>query len=294
MADASHTPPTRISLLALDVDGTLVTDANEVSPETRVAVQRAEREGLAIVLATGRRYRTTRSAMGQLGFRLPAVCLGGALVKSASGETLHSEPFSRSQVKRLLGLARRRGQALILQRDSGGGGPDFVIDANPSWNGPTRYYAEVGGDSGAKNSAPERTGFDDILVVGTFGDEDELRELERDFAASGEFATVLVESKRTPGFYLETILGHVDKWASVRRFAALAGFDEGGICAVGDAANDLPMIRGAAYGVAMGNADPVVKQAADWITGSNEDNGVAALVDRLLDRPERRRSARTS
>lgn len=284
MVDPSHIPPNGIWLLALDVDGTLVTDANEVLPETRAAVHRADREGLAVVLATGRRYRTTRRAMDQLGLELPAVCLGGALVKSAAGETLHSEPFTAAQVKRLLDLARRRGQALILQRDADGrGGPDFVIDAKPSWNPPTRYYAEFGGDSGAAHPAPERTALDDVLVLGTFGEMDELRELETDFAAPGEFATVLVESKRTPGWYLETILGHVDKWASIRRFAALAGIDEGAICAVGDAANDLPMIRGAAFGVAMANADPVVKQAADWITDSNESNGVAALVDRLLE-----------
>ena len=295
MVDPSHIRRNGVSLLALDVDGTLVTEANEVLPETRTAVQRADRAGLAVVLATGRRYRTTRGAMDQLGLELPAVCLGGALVKSAAGETLHNEPFSSSQVERLLGLARRRGQALILQRDSDGrGGPDFVIDARPSWNPPTRYYAQVGGDSGAADLAPEGTAFDDVLVVGTFGEKHELRELEMDFAESGEFATVLVESKRTPGYYLETILGHVDKWASIRRFAALAGIDEGAICAVGDAANDLPMIRGAAYGVAMGNADPVVKQMADWITDSNEENGVAALVDRLLDGSERCGKARTS
>ena len=286
MVDLSHLsriPHNGISLLALDVDGTLVTQANEVLPETRAAVQRANREGLAVVLATGRRYRTTRRAMDQLGLELPAVCLGGALVKSASGETLHSEPFSSSQVERLLGWARRRGQALILQRDSDGrGGPDFVIDAKPSWNAPTRYYAQAGGDSGAEDLAPETPAFDDILVVGTFGEKEELRELQTDFAASGEFATVLVESRRTPGYYLETILGHVDKWASIRRFARLAGIGEGTICAVGDAANDLPMIRGAAYGVAMGNADPVVKQAADWTTGSNQENGIATLVERIL------------
>ncbi len=280
MADA---PRNRISLLALDVDGTLVTDANEVLPGTRVAVHRALREGLAVVLVTGRRYRTTRYAMDQLGLQLPAVCLGGALVKSELGETLHSEPFSPSQVDRLLGMARRRGQALILQRDSAGrGGPDFVVDEGLPWNLPTRYYADAGGESGTTDPAPERTGYDDVLVVGTFGDRDELRRLEMDFAASGEFTTVLVASQRTPGWYLETILGRVDKWASLRRFAALSGIDEGSICALGDAANDLPMIRGAAFGVAMGNADPVVKAAADWITGSNQEGGVAALVDRLL------------
>ena len=267
----------------MDVDGTLVTDADQVSPETRAAVHRAGREGLAVVLATGRRYRTTRRVMDQLRLKLPAVCLGGALVKSDLGETLHSEPFSSSQVARLLALARRRDQALILQRDSEGrGGPDFVVDARSSWNPPTRYYVKLGGENGAQDSVPERTGYDDVLVVGTFGDRDELRELQADMATSGEFATVLVEAKHTPSWYLETILGGVDKWASIRRFAAAKGIGEDAICAVGDAANDLPMIRGAAFGVAMGNADPAVKRAADWITDSNEENGVASLVDRLL------------
>ena len=153
------------------------------------------------------------------------------------------------------------------------------------WNAPTRYYAEVGGDCGRADPAPERSGHDDVLVVGAFGDRDELRELEDDINEAGDYATVLVESKRTPGWYLETILGHVDKWFGIQRFAASAGIDPTAVCAVGDAANDLPMIRGAAFGVAMGNADPVVKQAADWTTGSNQGNGVAALVDRVLGLP---------
>lgn len=273
----------RISLLAIDVDGTLVTEDNRVLPETCAALHRAHREGLPLVLATGRRYRTTRQAMDQLSLRLPAVCLGGALTKSTAGDTVHSEPFSVGQVEHLLALARRRGQALILQRDADSrGGPDFLVDAGVQWNAATRYYADVGGDSGRPDTMPERSGPDDILVVGAFGDRDDLRELEDDINEAGDYATVLVESKRTPGWYLETILGHVDKWSGIRRFAASAGLDATAVCAVGDAANDLPMIQGAAMGVAMGNADPVVKQAADWTTGSNQENGVAALVGRIL------------
>lgn len=275
--------PMRISLLAIDVDGTLVTEDNRVLPETRAALRRAHREGLPLVLATGRRYRTTRQAMVQLSLNLPAVCLGGALTKSQAGDTIHSEPFAVGQVEQLLALARRRGQSLILQRDADGrGGPDFVVDAGVAWNEPTRYYADVGGDSGRPDPTPERSGHDDVLVAGAFGDRDDLRELEDDINDSGDYATVLVESKRTPGWYLETILGHVDKWFGIRRFAASAGLDATAICAVGDAANDLPMIRGAAFGVAMGNADPLVKEAADWTTDSNQRNGVATLVGRIL------------
>ena len=221
--------------------------------------------------------------MAQLSLSLPVVCLGGALTKSKAGHTIHSEPFAVDQVEQLLALARRRGQSLILQRDADGrGGPDFVVDAGVAWNEPTRYYADVGGDSGRADSTPERAGHDDILVVGAFGDRDDLCDLEDAINDSGDYATVLVESKRTPGWYLETILGHVDKWFGIRRFAASAGIDATAVCAVGDAANDLPMIRGAAFGVAMGNADPIVKQAADWTTDSNQENGVASLVGRIL------------
>lgn len=277
--------PARISLLAIDVDGTLVTDGNRVLPTTRAAVRRARRRGLPVILATGRRYRTTRGAMQQLSLRLPAVCLGGALAKSRAGRTIYSQPFTLGQVGQLLTLARRRRQSLILQRDADGrGGPDFVVDASVRWNEPTRYYADAGGDSGRADSTPERAGHDDVLMAGAYGDHDDLRQLEDDINDSGDYATVLVESKRTPGWYLETIPGRVDKWSGIRRFAASAGLDATAICAVGDAANDLPMIRGAAFGVAMGNADPAVKQAADWTTGSNQENGVATLVDLILGR----------
>jgi len=285
MAVLPDNRPDGIVLLAIDVDGTLVTDADQVLPATREAVQRARRQGLSVVLATGRRYRTTQRVMDQLGTRLPVVCLGGALTKSADGETLDSEPFAASQIELLLGLARRRGVTLILQRDSHRlGGPDFVVDAGVRWNPETRYYVDMGGDGVHADPTPEQTGYHDILVVGAFGGERRLAALEEDFATCADgFATVLVRSQRTPGWYLETILGHVSKWSALKRVADGLGIDEASICAVGDAANDLPMIRGAGFGVAMGNAAEVVKAAADWVTGSNEEGGVASLVELLVD-----------
>lgn len=275
--------PSGIALLAIDVDGTLVTEANQVLPGTREAVRRAQGGGLEVVLATGRRYRTTQRVMEQLGLSLPAVCLGGALTKSAAGETLHSEPFAAKEVDALLRHARGRGLPLILQRDSDGrGGPDFVVDAGVPWNEETEYYVRVGGESGSTDRAPERTGYDDILVVGAFGSREELAGLERDFIGDGAFATVLVPSKRTPGWYLETILGHVSKWTGLQRLAAHSGVSESAVCAVGDAANDLPMIRSAGFGVAMGNASPEVKEAADWVTGSNDEGGLVPLIELLV------------
>ena len=110
-------PRRSIGLLAVDIDGTLVADGDRVSDRTRDAMRRA-RAHLAVVLATGRRYRTTRKVMDTLGLALPAVCLGGALTKSANRETLHSAPFRPAQIDALVDFARQRELALVLQRDA--------------------------------------------------------------------------------------------------------------------------------------------------------------------------------
>ena len=273
-----------ISLLAIDVDGTLVTDENRVSEPTKDAMHRAHEAGLGLVLATGRRYRTTRRVIDEIGLPLPAVCLGGALTKHADGRTLHAEPFEAGQVERLLELARHRGLALILQRNSDElGGADYLVDSVPPWNAETHYYVEAGGATAAAESAPEDAA-GEVLVVGCFGEHAPLAGFQRDVAREhgDEFASVLVRSQRTPGWYLETIMGHVSKWSALARFASGAGIPNDAVCAVGDALNDLPMIREAALGVAMGNADPEVKAAADWTTAGNGEHGVAVLIDRLL------------
>ena len=273
-----------IALLAIDIDGTLVAEGDHVSPTVRSAV-RAASDDLTVVLATGRRYRTTRLAIEQIGLPLPVICLGGALTKDAGGETLHCEAFAVAQVARLLGLARRHGLTLTLQRDSHQhGGADFVIDASTVWNDKVRYYMAANGAVGHVDKVPEESGYGDILMVGCFAERAPLAALQHDIDADGEFATVLVESKKTPGWYLEATLRHVNKWSALERFAASQGIAEPAVCAVGDALNDLPMIRGAGFGVAMGNAEATVQEAADWVTASSAEDGVARLIERLLAR----------
>ena len=269
----------------MDIDGTLLgDDDDEVSATNRDAVRRACEQGLHVVLATGRRYRTTRFVADRMETPLPAICLGGALVKDAAGEVLQSEPFAATQVATLLTLARKHRLTLMLHRDSHQrGGADFLMDANVPWNPETRHYMDVNGDVGQPDTEAELAGREDVLMVGCFGEREPLAALQRAIDRLGAFSTVLVESKKTPGWYLETILGHVDKWHALERYAASLGIVENtAIAAVGDALNDLPMILGAGLGVAMANVEPAVREAANWTTRSNNDDGVAVLIDHLL------------
>ena len=274
-----------MDLLAIDIDGTLVSGDDEVTPATKAALHRAAAAGLRLVLATGRRYRTTRRVLDAVGLALPAICLGGALTKNAGGETVRCTAFAPAHVRTLLALARRRGVSLALQRDAHAlGGPDFVMDASEQWNEPTQRYVAIAAERCEPQAAPESGACDDVLVAGCFGDHAPLALLQQDAEAdlAGVVASVLVRSQKTPGWYLEITAHGVDKWRALRRFAADAGVAADAICAVGDARNDLPMIRGAGFGVAMGNADPAVKAAAEWVTKANHEDGVAALLHHVL------------
>ena len=277
-----------LALLAIDIDGTLVLKDDSVTPRTRAAVRRAQADGLGLVLATGRRYRTSQRALTALGMRLPVICLGGALVKDAAGETIRSTPFAPAVVRALLALARQHGLALLLQRDAHArGGPDFVVDMAPPWNEPTRGYAQSAGAICQPDPAPENAPCEDVLLVGCFGPRRPLAAFQRQvgegIGPNSDLGSVLVPSQRTPGWYLEITAGQVNKWTALRRFAADSGVAEEAVCAVGDALNDLPMIRGAGFGVAVGNAAPALKAEADWVTGANHEDGVATLIDRLLE-----------
>ena len=91
-----------IKMIALDLDGTLAIDNHQVSPATREALTALHDGGVEVVIATGRRYRTTRYVIENLGFDVFAVCNGGALIKHADTETLHAETLLRpSQICRV-------------------------------------------------------------------------------------------------------------------------------------------------------------------------------------------------
>ncbi len=277
-----------VRLLALDVDGTLVVRGHEVLPRTREALHRAARSGIEVVIATGRRYRTTRHVIDAIGLELPCVCLGGALVKHGDGTTLIEHPYSRERVRAVVEILRAEEQAAIVQRDSAQGGSDFLIDGAPVWNGWTSLYLEE------NQSFPEwrrdlaADDLDDALVIGAYARREEL---ERSAAAiharfPGEmtsFITPIPPHVGAPGgHYLEVASASVCKWQGLRALATHLDVDVAQVCAVGDQVNDLTMIRGAGVGVAMGNAHPEVLAAADRTTGRNDEDGIADLVDSLL------------
>jgi Cof subfamily protein (haloacid dehalogenase superfamily) len=276
---------TRIQLLAVDVDGTLVTTEGGISAPTRAALHRLRSAGVEVAIATGRRYRNAQGAIGALGLPVPTVCLGGALVKGADGRTLHAEAFEASEFRAVASLFRSLGHAVVAQRDSGrDGGADFLLDESVPWNFPTRDYHERNVEFAEPAECLPDQARDDVLVVGTFGELAELQEVERELHRlhPGAFGSHVMPGFQFQGHYCEVVPSRVSKWTGLRRLADLLGIPGEKVCAVGDERNDLSMISGAGMGVAMGNACEELKRAADWVTGHNDEDGLVGVVERIL------------
>ena len=276
-------------LLALDVDGTLVTSGNRVSDATREALVRVRDAGVEIAICTGRRYRTTFVAIDALGLPAAAVCLGGALVKERDGATLDARALTPAEFRAIAGRVRAHGLVAVAQRDShAGGGADFLIDGSLPWDSNSRAYFlhnEAHAEWRAELAAEER---DDVLVVGAFGEPEPLHALADAIAAEGEgrfTARVMPGPAFEGGHYCEILPSEVCKWRGLSALAARRGVSPDQICAVGDGVNDLSMVEAAGLGVAMGNANARLLEVADWVTGRHDEDGLVAVAERILSGP---------
>ena len=98
----------------------------------------------------------------------------------------------------------------------------------------------------------------------------------------GKARTFVQRSPRYAGTMCEVLRHDASKWTALLHLAELWGIDPREICAVGDDMNDVPMLRGAGLGVAMGHANSEVLAAADLVTGADDEDGVAMLIEGVL------------
>lgn len=269
-----------IKMLALDLDGTLAVNGHEVLPATRAALEALHASGVEVVIATGRRYRTTRFVIDNLGFDVYAVCNGGALLKSPTMETLNETLFPREQMAWLVEIARRHGLSIFAQRDAHGrGGADFIVDDAVPWSPQVEKYFVDNREWSSRGDLARAE--EEFLVVGMMGEEVHLRGFVDDVHADydGLFGSVIVPHIDTDYFYGEITQAHVHKWYGLSALCAHFGISKDNLCAAGDQLNDVPMLSEAAHSFAMGNGNPEVRRYAKQVCGAHDADGILEIVD---------------
>jgi Cof subfamily protein (haloacid dehalogenase superfamily) len=277
----------KFRILALDVDGTLLDAEGRLRPSTAAAVTRAGSAGIRPVLCTGRRYRRAREIADALGLDAPIVCNSGAVVKDPRDHrTIWRADLDLELVRALLNLFREHELDPVAFTDRTPDRADFVIPRYPTglphfdeYVARNHAHAEInpGWSSGGCDPDPVFH----LCAVGTRVEMGRFEQAVHEGVA-GLVQTFVQRSPRYVGTMCEILRCDANKWTAVLHLAGLWGVERSEICAVGDDVNDMPMIRHAGLGVAMGHAPPAVREAASLITGDHHQDGVAMLVDDVL------------
>ena len=263
-------------LIALDLDGTLVRKDQTISPHTQEVLLRVQEQGVKVVIASGRPTYGTAPVADLLhvsdygGYLLSFN--GGAIFDWATQEQLYSKMLDSGVLPYLYECAKRHGFHIMTYV-----GSNIVAEVadNP--------YIQF---TSMRNKMPVRT-VPDFLAEVTYplskcmivGDPEPLHELE---LAMQEPLRGKAEAYRSEPFFLEIVPSGIDKAEGLKVLLDKIGMKSEELMAFGDGYNDIPMLQFAGMGVAMGNAADEVKKAADFVTLSNEADGVAYAIETMI------------
>lgn len=275
----------RYDLLAVDLDGTLLDTQHALVPENRAALHRAHDAGLKIVLCTGRAYAETRPVIARIGLDLDAtVTVFGAVVTDvATGRTLSRTAIPLDIARAAVAWLQQEDYAVLWLTDPNETGDDgFTVygtrchTAVERWMQRTpclvRHEPRVPPDA----AAPIR-----LTIIDEHGS---LRDVSQRLTAAfdGRLVHNVLDVTAYDLALIEAFAAQVNKWYGITQLCQRWGIDPARTVAVGDDVNDLDMIRNAGLGVAIGNAKPIVRETARLVVPSNDEGGVARLVERIL------------
>ncbi|WP_155941819.1 Cof-type HAD-IIB family hydrolase [Prevotella sp. AGR2160] len=269
-------------MIVLDLDGTLTNEKKEITPRTLAALMEAQTVGVTVVLASGRPTYGIMPLAKQLklskydGYIL--AYNGGKITRPKTGEVIFNQSLNPQYVPLLYHAAMDAGMEILTYQGEG-------IAATKKENKYVLHEAFI-------NKMPVKQ-YDDFLHQVQYpinkclivGDPKPLHELEQKLTME---LRGKMEVYRSAGFFLECVPLGIEKSNAIDMLAHTLGIDRSEIIAVGDGYNDKSMIEYAGLGVAMANASTEVQDAADYITYSNEEDGVAHVVDKFILKKESR------
>jgi len=276
-------------LVALDIDGTVLNSAQQVTPELREVLARLAGRGVRTVLSTGRRWRNTVSVLHEMGHVHPtAVCCGGALIKEADGEqTLYTAPMRHATARLTARLFRECGLVPMLLYDRPLGGTELKLAEGDRALAEPLPYLRMNPGSFEWYAGDYPPGEEPPLVVYTVDAQEKVRAAEAAVVEGlGEAGIVKAMVQRRYGpdqVALEVHDPAATKWHALEWLLGQWGVRPEEVVAIGDDVNDLPMLEAAGLGVAMGNAVPEVKEVADTVTTSNDEHGAALALRRAFE-----------
>lgn len=270
-------------LVCVDIDGTLLNSKHKITEGTKASLLQAYQLGVEIVISTGRMYTDAKYYSNLIGVPSPVIASNGAFIKGkGAGEVIYKAVFGAQLSLELLEIFRKHditpyfctphkfyygnvmfklvylATTLLGKRRN-----KLDIEYVFSWN----RWREV------LEQEQENIVKSEII----YRNPARVQELRKELRQVAKFTTV--DSSK---YNVEITRRGTSKGKAVEILATLYGLQREEIICIGDSENDLSMIEYAGLGIAMGNSSPLVKEKADYITDSNDDDGVANAINKFV------------
>lgn len=263
--------------LVLDIDGTLTNSKKEITPATKAAIQDLMQKGKKVILASGRptpgmrRYEAELELEKYGGYLLSFN--GARVVDCRTGDIVYQKMLPLSLLPGLYHFAKEHGCGLITYLGNeviSAFSADKYVEIEARINGlPVREVSNF----------LEFVDFDINKCLMT-AEPEAAEQFEEELKSRyGQVASIY----RSEPFFIEIMPQNIDKAATLNQMLPSIGCTRDDTVCCGDGFNDISMIRYAGVGVAMGNAQPAVKEAADYITATNDEDGLVQVIKEFFD-----------
>jgi len=274
-----------IRLIAVDIDGTLLDSKVEISPANLDALRRAHEAGIEIVLGTGRRHKFALPIAESLGFDLWLISSNGAVTRSTRGEVFHRDLLPKGTALKLCHHMREFRNHTVLTFDLEGMG-GIVCENHEHLYGVIQRWMEKNAPYIEYISPIEKALTEDPIQVMFCGPVELMQRAQEQLLASdftAEFTLLRTQYDARNLCIVDILNAGCSKGHALERWAAYRGIDRSEVMAIGDNYNDIEMLTFAGHPVIMGNASDDLKQNGWTVTLHNDESGVAAAIEQVLD-----------
>lgn len=252
-------------MIYFDIDGTLLTDEKTILSSTREAIDRLQKNGHEVAIATGRNAVMAKELIDELNLPNYIVCNGAA--GFFHHEMVYSNPLNKESIDRLIQVADANGHQLIYETAKDLKRRSYKID----------HAVESGMKHVGFDVPDHETDFykyNDLTQLLIFYTEE-----ERHLYEDGQFPEFRFVRWYEKG--MDVLPANGSKFETIFKLSTDKGFKKEDIIAFGDGMNDYEMIGNVGIGVAMGNAETIVKEVADMVTDSNNNDGIYKALKKL-------------
>jgi len=265
----------RIRLVAIDLDGTLLSSRKTITPKTHTAIKAAVKQGVKVVLATARPPRSVRAYYEALKLDTPTINYNGALIwDEVRRKAVEHVPLDVAVAKKVIAWGRKQYPELMVSveildkwyTDHYEAIPEYMTETakqfTPDFVGPLAAFMRV-----------------PITKLMLLGAPVRIVELEKGIAA--KFAKTISQT-RSDAHMLQLMSPNTSKARALAKIAHLLDVPQAEVLAIGDAPNDVHMLEWAGVAAVPENGWEAAKLVADVIVPSNDEDGVAEALRKLV------------